>query len=215
MRISHVSPSDRRRCASRPSWPPPCSSPPWPPAPCVAGASFVAGPVAIVVAQDGSGTHETITEAVAAAQAGDTVLVRPGIYVESIAIDKDITVRGDGDRGAVVLEFSADGPTRGEFAYGILLDKSAAHVENLTVRGPADVLDEPALSAVYVDGGAPVLERIDVVLAGDRWDYGSGSYYKRSAIQIRGDRARSSATAPGTATRGSTEESTPRRSKAT
>ena len=152
----------------------------------VAGASLVAGPGAIVVAQDGSGTHETITEAVAAASEGDTVLVRPGTYTESIAIDKDITVRGDGDRSAIVLEFSADGPTHvwaetsGLFAYGILLDDSGAHVENLTVRGPAEG------GAFVVDGGAPVIEGIDIVLDGDSWGGSSGLYNSRSAFRIQG-----------------------------
>jgi len=63
----------------------------------VAGASLVATP-AIVVTQDGSGTYRTITDAVAVAQDGETVLVRPGTYLESIAITEDITLRGDGGR---------------------------------------------------------------------------------------------------------------------
>ncbi len=73
------------------------------------GASLLPTP-AIVVAQDGSGTVRTITEAVAMAADGDTILVKPGTYLGSIAITEDITLRGDGDRKAVVLEFAADGP---------------------------------------------------------------------------------------------------------
>ncbi len=42
---------------------------------------------------------------------GDTVLVKPGTYLESIVITEDITLRGDGDPGTVVIEFTADGPT--------------------------------------------------------------------------------------------------------
>ena len=52
-----------------------------------------------MVAQDGSGTVTTIAEGVAMAQDGDTVLVKPGTYHESVAITEDITLRGDGDPG--------------------------------------------------------------------------------------------------------------------
>ena len=51
-----------------------------------------------VVAVDGSGDFSTITEAVLAAVEGDTVLVRPGNYVEAIVIEKNITLEGDGPR---------------------------------------------------------------------------------------------------------------------
>ena len=95
----------------------------------VAGASLLTTP-AIVVAQDGSGTVTTIAKGVAMAQDGDTVLVKPGTYLESIAITEDITLRGDGGKGDIVIEFVADGPTYGlddePFAYGILLDDSDA-----------------------------------------------------------------------------------------
>jgi hypothetical protein len=52
----------------------------------VAGQRLLASDGAIIVALDGSGTHETITEAVEAAGDGDTILVRPGTYVEAVAI---------------------------------------------------------------------------------------------------------------------------------
>jgi parallel beta-helix repeat protein len=149
----------------------------------VAGASLLPGPV-IVVAQDGSGTVRTINEAVEMAQDGDTVLVKPGTYLESIAITRDITLRGDGDRGAVILEFAVDGPTHtvaedGTFAYGMLLDDAEVRVENITVRGPSEGV------AFVIDGGAPVIDGVDIVLEGDPWGV-DGWYYKRSAIRIQG-----------------------------
>ncbi len=155
----------------------------------VAGASFLPSP-AIVVAQDGTGTVRTITEAVAMAKDGDTVLVKPGTYAEAVTITGDITLRGDGDRGVVVIEFAVGGltyPLDGEpFAYGILLDGSDANLENLTVRGPADDGSFPAVSAFLIFGGAPVIDGVDIVLSGDRWAYGDGGYYRRSAFQIDG-----------------------------
>jgi len=131
----------------------------------VAGAAYLAGPATIVVAQDGSGTHTTITEAVAAAGDGDTVLVMPGTYTESVVIDKDIILRGDGAEGEVVLQF---GPapvvpsftTYGPIPYGILLEDTAATVADLTILGPQ------AGMGIAAVGGAPIIERVVVDLQG-------------------------------------------------
>ena len=49
-----------------------------------------------VVAQDGSGDFPTIGEALSAAVDGDMILVEPGEYVESLVIDKEVTLSGDG-----------------------------------------------------------------------------------------------------------------------
>ena len=152
------------------------------------GASLLPTPV-IVVAQDGSGTVRNITEAVAMAVDGDTILVKPGTYLESIAITKDITLRGDGDRAAVILDFAASGPTRfveeQQWAYGILLEASSAHVGNLTLHGHPDGAGDNGLSAIIIDGGAPVIEQVDVILDGDPWpDY---AFAWRSAFQIVGE----------------------------
>jgi pectin methylesterase-like acyl-CoA thioesterase len=58
----------------------------------------------------GPGGYATITAAVAAARDGDTVLVRPGRYEESVVVEgKTITIRGDGDRDAIVVGGN-DGP---------------------------------------------------------------------------------------------------------
>jgi parallel beta-helix repeat protein len=156
----------------------------------VTGASLLpspelSGPPAIVVDQGGDGDALTITEGVAMAGAGDTVLVKPGTYAESIVISADITLKGDGtDRAAVVLEFAADGPTHPwvpcceAFAYGILLLGSGARIESLTVHGPAEGV------AVQIDGGSPVIDDIDIVLEGD--SSLEGRYFKRSALRIQG-----------------------------
>lgn len=161
----------------------------------VTGASLLPG-TTIVVAQDGSGDVTTITEAVAMAEDGHTILVKPGTYAESIAIQKDITLRGDGERGSVVIRFASpedgpyhlegDAPDEEPFGYGILFDRSSARVSNLTIEGPHDVGSSPAVSAMYLVGGAPLVEGIDIVLSGDRWTYGGGWYYRRSAMRISG-----------------------------
>jgi parallel beta-helix repeat protein len=156
----------------------------------VAGASYLAGQDPLVVDPADPSAYQTISDAVSDAADGDTVLVRPGTYAESVDITSDITLQGDGDRGSVVLEFGVDGVqhlAEGEqWAYGILLEDSDAHLANLAIHGPADVGSSPAVSGIYVVGGAPVIDGVDVVLAGDRWSYAGGSYYRRSAVRITG-----------------------------
>lgn len=130
----------------------------------VAGAAYLAGPATIVVAQDGSGDFETITDALAAAEDGDTVLVKPGTYEESVLIDKDITLKGDGAEGEVVLQFDVTAPdvpsfmTYGPVPYGILLEDSSATVSDLTILGPVVGMGIAAVA------GAPTIERVVVEL---------------------------------------------------
>ena len=120
----------------------------------------------IIVAQDGSGDARTISEALDLAADGDTILVRPGTYAESLTITKDITLRGDGDPSAVVIDFSAgDGPVHRRCPasvkpcigpYGIVLDGPMRSSADLTVHGP-DVG-----AAFKIVGGAPTIERVAI-----------------------------------------------------
>jgi len=128
----------------------------------IAGSRLLAADGTIVVDPDGSGTVTTITEAVAMAEDGDTILVRPGVYDESIVLDKDVTIRGDGDRADVIIELSAEMP-RGdhdgfdpELPTAFLIESADATLENLTLRGES--------SRIVIQGGAPELR--DLVLDG-------------------------------------------------
>ncbi len=153
----------------------------------VAGQRLLAASGPIVVAQDGSGTYETITEAVAAAQAGDEILVRPGTYLEAVLIDKDIALRGDGAREEVILEFTEDGPTirtdYGHLPYGLMLVDSEAVVSDLTVRGP-----NVAAAFVFV-GGAPTLQNVANELEGD---FGRGPHTSVAVLHGAGGTVRDS-----------------------
>lgn len=116
-----------------------------------------------IVAADGSGTFGTIAEAVDAAADGDTVLIRPGTYLEAITIHDDITLAGDGAREDIIVMAPPDGPTIGygddadsSETYAVLLDGSEATIRDLTFTGPA--------TALVVDGGGPTL--VDLLLRG-------------------------------------------------
>lgn len=127
----------------------------------IAGSRLLAADGAIIVAPDGSGHYTSIQEAVAAAEDGDEILVRPGTYDESILLDKDITIRGDGERDAVVVELSVEmrvgvsGSTP-DLPVAFLFDGSDATLENLTVRGES--------ARIVISGGDPLLQ--DLVLDG-------------------------------------------------
>ena len=126
----------------------------------------------LTVAVDGGADYTSISEAVAAAQDGDTVLVAPGRYDEALIVDKDITLRGTGDRPRdVAIYVPEDAPAAAEAmpplsillhgpetppypAVGIQVLDSSATLANLNVMGLDDGI------AMLVRGGAPALEAV-------------------------------------------------------
>jgi parallel beta-helix repeat protein len=99
-----------------------------------------------VVNADGSGDFTTITDAIAAAADGDTVTVQPGTYTESVVIDKDIALRGDGPVEDIVIDL-AD-------AVLITLSDSDAEIADLTLRG------DDFTQGMVVLGGAPTIRGV-------------------------------------------------------
>ena len=75
----------------------------------------------IVVAQDGSGEHRTIADAIGVARTGDTVLVKAGIYRETVKMDAEgVVLEG---RGAVIDGGGSDGvwPSSGSTVRGFVI----------------------------------------------------------------------------------------------
>lgn len=118
------------------------------------------GPRTLIVdgrARDG---YLTIGSAIADARDGDTILVRPGTYAEHVALERRVTLSGDGPMGSVILRApaaSGDAPP-----VALHLRGSDATVSDLTITGPE------VASAIVVDGGAPTLRRLDVDLDGEQ-----------------------------------------------
>ena len=83
-----------------------------------------------------------IDDAVAAAEDGDRILVRPGTYRTPVVVDRAVRIEGDGDAAAIVLE-----PVGGE-ALGFAV--SGASVEGLTIRPARAGNDGEHWSAVAV-----------------------------------------------------------------
>jgi F-box protein 11 len=113
----------------------------------------------IIVDRSGGGDLTTIKEALAVAEAGDTVLVRPGTYTEAVTIDVDITLVGDGPREDIVIVApeQVPVPVSGHVGdehetFAILLKDTDATVSDLTVRGESSV--------IIARGGAPTVTRL-------------------------------------------------------
>ena len=154
----------------------------------IAGTRLLAADSAIVVAQDGSGTVTTITEAVAMAQDGDTILVRPGTYAEAVIIEQDVTLMGDGPAEEIVVEAPEDGSTaptgdllgaRPDASYALLLQDVDSTVSGITFRG------EP--SRVHAKGGSPVLQ--ELIFEGVGQSYTGRSYVNGGALVSGGTNA--------------------------
>ena len=73
------------------------------------------------------GNHTTITEAIEAANPGDRILVRPGLYQEGLVIDKPgLEIIGDGNLDDVVIQAVGMG--------ALLFKTTMGRVVNLTLR---------------------------------------------------------------------------------
>ena len=84
-------------------------------------------PAALIVDGNGNGNFFTITDAIAAAQPGSRILVRPGTYEEALEIDKPLELIGDGPPGSVVV-------TTGSGKAVIFATAAMGRIANLTLR---------------------------------------------------------------------------------
>jgi parallel beta-helix repeat protein len=121
----------------------------------------------LVVAADGSGEFTTITAAVAVAAAGDTVLLRPGTYGESVVVEEDITIAGDGEREAVIVQPDVGGSS-------FTLSDSSATLTGLTLRGPG--------ARLIIQGGAPTIEGLLLDAVGT--PFNGSNVLVRGAIEV-------------------------------
>nr|WP_246589358.1 NosD domain-containing protein [Methanofollis formosanus] len=85
-----------------------------------------------VDADGGEGVYTTISDAVAASNPGDTVVVKDGVYTENVLVDKLLVIRTENGAGAVtVTAASTDKPV-------FDVDADGVTVEGFAVRGPTD-----------------------------------------------------------------------------
>jgi parallel beta-helix repeat protein len=103
----------------------------------------------------GPGGYATISAAVAAAHDGDTVLVRPGRYKESVVVEgKAITIRGDGERDAIVVGWD-QGPA-------FTLVDTHSTLSRLTIVGGRPRPTSDVVASLQVTGGTAQLDELRV-----------------------------------------------------
>jgi F-box protein 11 len=113
----------------------------------------VAAPTRVVDPYPGRGDHVTITEAITAADAGDRILVRPGLYDEALFIDKPLELIGQGALDEITVAVKNHNVI--EFHTNI------GRVSNLTLRQEGSDTED-FWSAVYVGQGRLELEDCDI-----------------------------------------------------
>ena len=112
-----------------------------------------------VVAQDGSTDYEAISDALDEAEAGDVILVKPGVYEEIIEIEADegpFTIVGE-DPATTVIDAA------GEYA-AITLKSDGNRVSGLTIRGGES-------HGIYIPGGRQKVDYCLIIGNGDRGIY--------------------------------------------
>jgi hypothetical protein len=135
------------------------------------------GPDRVIVVDPVDGHFGTIAGAVAAAEPGDRIELRPGTYPADVVVDKDITIVGVGARDTVVVvpqPLSADEPERTRTLFTFV--DSDATLQGITVRGSAYG------TAIRVHGGSPTLS--DLVIDPDGEMRTSGPNRPREALEI-------------------------------
>lgn len=107
----------------------------------------------IIVSKLGGGQYTSISEAIKNAPIGARISVRPGVYNESIKIDRDLEIVGDGPITQIIVE-AVD-------ANSIYVKSGKALLRGLTLRNRMTTKDNKYY-AVTVEGGELSLEDCDI-----------------------------------------------------
>jgi parallel beta-helix repeat protein len=123
-----------------------------------------------VVDRDGRGDFTTVKAAISAAEAGDRILVRPGLYEEALVVAKPLEIVGDGPVAAIEI--------RARDTHVLLFQAPTGLVSDLTLRqtggvdchgvevrqgqlklDDCDISSESAACVAIRDGADPLLRR--------------------------------------------------------
>ena len=107
----------------------------------------------VVVYPDASGQKPTLREAVRDAVPNACLLLKPGIYRESLVIKKDLQIRAEGAPREVILESLASSV--------VVLDGACLFLTRLTLKGIGGK-DKKTLAAVEVKSGHLAMEDCDL-----------------------------------------------------
>jgi hypothetical protein len=130
----------------------------------------VAGNVAVGNCKPKLQSYSTISEAVAAAPSGSTVMVCAGIYPEQVTISQPLTLEGisDGNSGQVVIAVPAGGVSLNAtdsfgfmLAAQVLVTVGPVNLTNITVDGAGNNLNSASLAGIfYASGSSGVVKQV-------------------------------------------------------
>ena len=80
-----------------------------------------------IVQTDGDGNYTCIQDAIDAATFGDTIYVRPGVYYETLVVNKTISLVGE-DKNTTIINGNNSG------YYTILIQDSGVNISGLTIQ---------------------------------------------------------------------------------
>lgn len=107
----------------------------------------------LVVSKQSSTSYQTISQAIQDSAPGTRILVQPGLYHESLVIDKSLEIIGDGPIEDISIESTE--------ASCILMKTDYALIRGLTLRGRAGTIKKECV-AVDIPQGRLVMEECDV-----------------------------------------------------
>lgn len=94
--------------------------------------------------------YKTISQAIESAAPGTTIYVEPGVYHESLVIDKEITLIGKGSREEIVVYSSAQSP--------LFMRTNKATVRGITIQHGGQPVENKIQAAVILSTGSLRLE---------------------------------------------------------
>ena len=149
----------------RPTQVPPTATP-VPPTATPVPPSPTSGPKRLIVDASGGGDYKTIASAYANAKSGDTIVVRPGEYEESLTVNRDVRIVGDGMRSKVIVQ-SEPGANVFNLTGGspTLAGMWIRTVGSGSIRQTGVTPDE--VHAIAITGGTPVIEDCDLNSSAD------------------------------------------------
>ena len=90
------------------------------------------------------GDYGTITEAIDAANPGDTIMVGPGVYYENLYIDKIIRIGSTSGVANTIIDGNVDGNV-------VLINNTRAIFSGFTVRNSGKLVDDSGVRVINAD----------------------------------------------------------------
>jgi len=108
----------------------------------------------LIVGKGGKATCLSLRVALRQAPPGGHITVLPGTYRETLVVDRDITIVGEGDPGAIILETA--------LGSSLCLKAGQVHLQGLTLRKATQELEE-GLPWLIVPSGRTTLEDCELI----------------------------------------------------